>query len=163
MSLMRIYLRVLALLGPEKWLATALAVANVGLAAVFLHRALVVRPRGRFPGCERLGRCLVLHSVVDGVGFFGVAANVLVALYSDRLAHRRQLAVIVDFFEHALALPLGFHDRQPHRSTAAHPAHRQRQPVHGVARVLPQSPEHPHRHPGDDSTRATDQLASWRC
>src|SRR5579863_2582411 len=32
-------------------------------------------------------------------------------MYSDRLAHRRQLAVIVDFFEHALALPLGFHDR----------------------------------------------------
>jgi ATP-binding cassette subfamily B protein len=40
----------------------------------------------------------------------GVAANVLVALHSDRLAHRRQLAVIVDFFEHALALPLGFHN-----------------------------------------------------
>ena len=41
-----------------------------------------------------------------------MAANVLVALYSDRLAHRRRLAAVVDFFEHALALPLAFHDRQ---------------------------------------------------
>jgi ATP-binding cassette subfamily B protein len=36
MGLLRIYLRVLALLGPEKWLATALALANAALAAVFL-------------------------------------------------------------------------------------------------------------------------------
>ena len=47
-----------------------------------------------------------------GVGFFGVAANALVALYSDRLAHRRQLEAIADFFEHAIALPLAFHDQQ---------------------------------------------------
>ena len=36
MGLLRIYLRVLALLGPEKWLASVLAAANAALAAVFL-------------------------------------------------------------------------------------------------------------------------------
>ncbi len=36
MSLLRIYLRVLGLLGPEKSQASALGLANVALAAVFL-------------------------------------------------------------------------------------------------------------------------------
>ena len=35
MSILRIYLRVLALLAPEKWLAITLAVANLALAGVF--------------------------------------------------------------------------------------------------------------------------------
>ncbi len=112
MSLMRIYLRVLALLAPEKWLAIALAVANVALAGVFLLEPwlfgrVVDSLAGQDPGNP--------WSYIGwwtGVGFFGVAANVLVALYSDRLAHRRQLAAVVDFFEHALALPLSFHDQQ---------------------------------------------------
>jgi len=111
MPLLKIYLRVLALLGPEKWLATALAVANLGMAAVFLLEPWLF---GRVVDALAAGLSGDAWSYIGwwtGVGFFGVAANVLVSLYSDRLAHRRQLAVIVDFFEHALALPLGFHDR----------------------------------------------------
>lgn len=112
MSLLKIYLRVLALLGPEKWLASALALANVGLAAVFLIEPWLF---GRVVDALAVKASADAWSYIGwwtGVGFFGVAANVLVALYSDRLAHRRQLAAIVDFFAHALALPLGFHDRQ---------------------------------------------------
>ncbi|HEY8052263.1 MAG TPA: glucan ABC transporter ATP-binding protein/ permease [Steroidobacteraceae bacterium] len=111
MSLLKIYLRVLALLGPEKWLATTLAVANLAMAAVFLLEPWLF---GRVVDALAAGLSGDAWSYIGwwtGVGFFGVAANVLVSLYSDRLAHRRQLAVIVDFFEHALALPLGFHDR----------------------------------------------------
>ncbi|GAC1452134.1 MAG: glucan ABC transporter ATP-binding protein/ permease [Steroidobacteraceae bacterium] len=111
MPLLKIYLRVLALLGPEKWLATTLAVANLGMAAVFLLEPWLF---GRVVDALAAGLAGDAWSYIGwwtGVGFFGVAANVLVSLYSDRLAHRRQLAVIVDFFEHALALPLGFHDR----------------------------------------------------
>ncbi len=112
MSLLRIYLRVLALLGPEKWLATALGAANVALAAVFLIEPWLF---------GRVVDALAAKAAADawfyilwwtGAGFFGVAASVLVALHADRLAHRRKLAAIVDFFEHALALPLAFHDRQ---------------------------------------------------
>jgi len=111
-SLLRVYLRVLALLAPEKWLAVALALANVSLAAVFLLEPwLFGRVVDALAG-QRPGNPWAYIAWWTGVGFFGVAANVLVALYSDRLAHRRQLAAIVDFFEHALALPLAFHDQQ---------------------------------------------------
>jgi ATP-binding cassette subfamily B protein len=112
MPLLKIYLRVLALLGPEKWLATALAVANVGMAAVFLLEPWLFGRVVDALAAKASGEAWAYIGWWTGVGFFGVAANVLVSLYSDRLAHRRQLAVIVDFFEHALALPLGFHDRQ---------------------------------------------------
>jgi glucan exporter ATP-binding protein len=111
-SLLRIYLRVLGLLAPEKWLAIGLALANVALAAVFLIEPWlfgrvvdVLAARGSASAWPYIGWW-------TGVGFFGVAANVLVSLYSDRLAHRRQLEAIADFFEHAVALPLSFHDQQ---------------------------------------------------
>ena len=111
MGLLKIYLRVLALLGPEKWLAIALALANAALAAVFLLEPWLF---------GRVVDALAAQAGTDAwyfilwwaaVGFFGVAASVLVALQADRLAHRRKLAAIIDFFEHALALPLAFHDR----------------------------------------------------
>jgi glucan exporter ATP-binding protein len=111
MSLLKIYLRVLALLGPEKWLAMSLAVANVGMAAVFLLEPWLFGRVVDALAAKASGQAWAYIGWWTGVGFFGVAANVLVSLYSDRLAHRRQMAVIVDFFEHALALPLGFHDR----------------------------------------------------
>jgi glucan exporter ATP-binding protein len=111
MSLLRIYLRVLALLGPEKWLATGLAVANVAMAAVFLLEPWLFGRVVDALADKAAGSAWSYIGWWAGVGFFGVAANVLVALYSDRLAHRRQLAAIVDFFEHALALPLAFHDQ----------------------------------------------------
>lgn len=111
MSLLKIYLRVLALLGPEKWLATSLAIANIGMAAVFLLEPWLFGRVVDALAAKASGEAWAYIGWWTGVGFFGVAANVLVSLYSDRLAHRRQMAVIVDFFEHALALPLGFHDR----------------------------------------------------
>ena len=33
----------------------------------------------------------------------------LVALHADRLSHRRRLAVMANYFEHVLELPLAFH------------------------------------------------------
>jgi len=112
MSLLKIYLRVLGLLGPEKWLATALGAANLALAAVFLVEPWLF---GKVVDALAARTASAAWSYIlwwAGIGFFGIAASVLVALHSDRLAHRRKLAAIVDFFEHALALPLSFHDRQ---------------------------------------------------
>lgn len=43
MGLLKIYLRVLALLGPEKWLTIALALANAALAAVLVMVPLALR------------------------------------------------------------------------------------------------------------------------
>ena len=110
MSLLRIYLRVLTLLAPEKWLASCLGVANVAMAAVFLLEPWLFGRVVDALATRNAGNPWYYIAWWTGVGFFGVAANVLVALYSDRLAHRRQLAAIVDFFAHALALPLAFHD-----------------------------------------------------
>ena len=112
MGLLRIYLRVLALLGPEKWLASILAAANVALAAVFLIEPWLFGRVVDALAAKASSEAWLLILWWAGVGFFGVAASVLVALHADRLAHRRKLAAIVDFFEHALALPLAFHDRQ---------------------------------------------------
>ena len=110
MSLLKIYIRVLAFLGPERWLAVGLALANVALAAVFLLEPWLFGKVVDALADPRTGDTWAYIGWWTGVGFFGVAASVLVSLHSDRLAHRRQLAAIVEFFEHALALPLAFHD-----------------------------------------------------
>jgi ATP-binding cassette subfamily B protein len=46
-----------------------------------------------------------------GFGFFTITAGALIALLSDRLAHRRRHAVLADYFEHVLHLPLSQHSR----------------------------------------------------
>jgi len=107
MPLLRLYLRVIALLAPEKWLAIALAIANLGLAGVFflepwLFGRVVDALAARHDAWRYIGWWA-------GAGFGGVVASVWVSLYSDRLAHRRRLAAIAMFFEHAVALPLSFH------------------------------------------------------
>ena len=112
MSLLRIYWRVLGLLAPERWLASALVAANVGLAGVFLLEPWLFGRVIDVLSGKGGGQAWRYVGWWAGVGFFGVTANVLVALHADRLAHRRQLAALVEFFEHALALPLTFHDRQ---------------------------------------------------
>jgi len=113
MPLLRLYLRVLALLGPERWLAICLGIANMAMAGVFLLEPwLFGRVVDALAGPSSKASEWTYIAWWASVGFFGVAASVLVALYSDRLAHRRQQAVVVAFFEHALALPLTFHDQQ---------------------------------------------------
>ncbi|MCF8534316.1 MAG: hypothetical protein K9G48_15020 [Reyranella sp.] len=46
------------------------------------------------------------------VGLGGIAANIVVSLQADRMAHRRRLGAMAGFFEHVLALPFSFHVRQ---------------------------------------------------
>jgi len=109
MSVLQVYLRVIALLGPEKWLASALAAANLGLAGILLIEPWLF---------GRVIDSLVAQSHGDAwryiglwaaFGLLGIAAGVWVSLQSDRLAHRRRLGVITEFFEHAVGLPLAFH------------------------------------------------------
>jgi ATP-binding cassette subfamily B protein len=105
--LLRLYVRVIALLAPEKWLAVALAVANLALAGVFflepwLFGRVVDALAAKHDAWHYIGWWA-------GAGFGGVVASVWVSLYADRLAHRRRLAAIALFFEHAIALPLSFH------------------------------------------------------
>jgi ATP-binding cassette subfamily B protein len=106
-----VYRRAIGLLAPERRLALGLAGANVVVAAIaFVEPILFGNVVDLLTGrSERLGivATLALWAVV-GVG--GIVLSMLLALQGDRLAHRRRLAVLGDFFGHVLTLPPAFHD-----------------------------------------------------
>ena len=116
MSLFSIYWRVLGQLGSEKRLAVWLVLANLALAvAAFAEPVLwgwiidiltSAQASGAKPTFARLMPYIGLWL---GFGLFTIGAGVLVALHADRLSHRRRLAVMADYFEHVLALPIAFH------------------------------------------------------
>jgi glucan exporter ATP-binding protein len=120
MYFLRIYGRVLGLLKEERWLAILLAVANVVVAGMqFLEPILFGRvvdtltgSAGRSP--DRLWEdALNLLGIWAVVGATGIAANIVVSLQADRMAHRRRLRALQLYFEHVLALSFAFH-RETH-------------------------------------------------
>lgn len=116
MKMLHLYIRVLALLGSERWLAWALAAANIALAtALFAEPVLLGRiidalttaqTRGVAPSWLQLGRLLAAWT---GFGVFTIVCGTAIALYADRLAHRRRHVVLTGYFEHVLQLPLSYH------------------------------------------------------
>jgi glucan exporter ATP-binding protein len=116
MNIFRLYGRVLALLGPERRLAWSLAVANLALAsAQFADPVLLGRivdtltnaqASHRPPVWSQLGTLLAAWG---GFGLFSIICGTLIALYADRLSHRRRQIVLTGYFEHVLQLPLTFH------------------------------------------------------
>ena len=109
MSMFRLYLRVLGLLAPEKGLATALVVANLGLASVlFIEPTLFGQVIDALTG-KKGGSAPQLIALWALAGFAGIAVNSIVSLQADRLAHRRRQAAISLYFEHAVGLPLSYH------------------------------------------------------
>lgn len=109
MSIFRTYLRVIGMLAPEKMLAILLALANLVLAGIYFIEPVLfgkVVDALSTPNKQGAMHMIVLWALA---GFSGVIASVWVSLHADRLAHRRRLAVISSFFEHAISLPLAFH------------------------------------------------------
>jgi ATP-binding cassette, subfamily B, beta-glucan exporter len=116
MNFVRLYGRVLEKLGSDRRLGWTLALANVALAVaqfaepVLFGRVINVLARAQendvTPAWARLG---VLLSLWAGFAIFTIICGTLVALYADRLAHRRRLAVLTGYFEHVLQLPLAYH------------------------------------------------------
>jgi len=116
MSIFRLYGRVLGLLGSESRLAWTLALANMALAsAQFAEPVLLGRiidtltgaqARGEPPSWSRLGMLLAAWA---GFGLFTIVCGTLIALYADRLAHRRRHVVLTGYFEHVLQLPVSYH------------------------------------------------------
>jgi ATP-binding cassette subfamily B protein len=93
-----------------------LALANVALAsAQFAEPVLLGRIIDTLTGAQALGeppswsRLGVLLSAWAGFGLFTIACGTLIALYADRLAHRRRHVVLTGYFEHVLQLPLSYH------------------------------------------------------
>ncbi len=119
MNFTRVYGRVLSLLQPERRLAVVLVLGNLGLAGIsFVEPILFGRvidvlatSAARTPS-ENWAMTMQLMGIWCAVGFFGIAASILVALHADRLAHRRRLAAVAMYFEHVLSLPASFHQRE---------------------------------------------------
>jgi ATP-binding cassette subfamily B protein len=109
MSIVQVYMRVIGLLMPERALTIMLVIANLILAGIMLVEpwlfghvidSLVARAHHQ---------AWFYIAAWAGFGLCGIAAGAAISLQADRLAHRRRLAVIAQFFEHAVALPLAFH------------------------------------------------------
>ncbi|MBI1980891.1 MAG: glucan ABC transporter ATP-binding protein/ permease [Methylocystis sp.] len=116
MSVFAVYARVLGLLRPQARLAMILVGANLALAvAAFAEPMLFGRIIDRMTRTPAPGETLTwsdllpLVSAWAGFGLFSIGGAILVGLNADRLAHRRRLAVMSDYFDHVLSLPLSFH------------------------------------------------------
>src|SRR6185369_2825741 len=107
MSMLRLYTRVLELLGKEARLGWILAVANLLLAAAqFAEPVLSGKPQ---TGPLASNSAWPLLAAWVAFGLFTIACSALVALHADRLAHRQRQAVLTGYFEHIMQLPLTFH------------------------------------------------------
>ena len=116
MKLLRIYFRVLALLGREARLGWVLAVANLALAsAMFVEPILFGRIVDTLANAQpRVSQIawrdlMLLVGAWVAFGLFIIVCSTLVALHADRLAHRQYQVVRTMFFEHVLQLPLSYH------------------------------------------------------
>jgi ATP-binding cassette, subfamily B, beta-glucan exporter len=116
MKMLRLYLRVLELLGREARLGWVLAIANLALAsAMFVEPILFGRIVDTLANAQAhvaelsLRHLLVLVGAWVGFGLFIIVCGTLVALHADRLAHRQYQVVRTMFFEHVLQLPLSYH------------------------------------------------------
>jgi ATP-binding cassette subfamily B protein len=115
-NLFRLYLRVLGLLGPEARVGWLLALASLGLAVaqfaepVLFGRIIDALARAQAGGTAPARTTLApLLGAWAGFGLFTIVCGALAALNADRLAHRRRHAVLTDYFEHILQLPLSYH------------------------------------------------------
>lgn len=107
MSLTRLYTRALGMLAAERSLAIVLAIASVAVSLVQLAEPILF---GRVVDALSRGEAAFpTIALWAAIGLFGIMASVIVAVYADRLAHRRRLAAMAEAFERAMTLPQGYH------------------------------------------------------
>ena len=116
MSFFKVYWRVFALLHAEKRAVTLLVIGAVVLVAtqfaepVLLGRLINALTQGAAShNLPKVADLMPLILAWIGFALGSIAAAAVVSLVADRLAHRRRLATMAMFFEHALELPLSFH------------------------------------------------------
>src|SRR3954471_23156117 len=115
MSLLRLYTRVLQLLGKEARLGWILAGANLALAGaqfaepVLLGKIVDVLSGRPATGLIEASSPWPLLAAWVAFGLFTIVCGATVALHADKLAHRQRQAVLTDYFEHIMQLPLTFH------------------------------------------------------
>jgi ATP-binding cassette subfamily B protein len=116
MNFLRLYMRVLEMLGTEARLAWTLAVANLSLAAAqFAEPILFGRIIDALSGAQSRNTAPAWTDLVSllgawvAFGLFAIVVGALVALHADRLSHRQRYVVMSRYFEHILQLPMSFH------------------------------------------------------
>ena len=121
--MIRLYVRVLELLGKEARLGWLLAGANLLLAvAQFAEPVLFGRIIDVLSGNTNAAAAAMATAVGAApnspwpllgawvaFGLFTIVVGAYVALQADRLAHRQRQAVLTGYFEHIMQLPLTFH------------------------------------------------------
>lgn len=101
------YLRAIGMLRSELGLSTALASSSLVIAGVQLAEPVLFG--WVVDAVARGGSAGWLIALWALIGFLGILAGVVVAVFADRLAHRRRLAALADAFEQAITLPLSYH------------------------------------------------------
>jgi ATP-binding cassette, subfamily B, beta-glucan exporter len=110
MSPLRLYIRVLEMLGKEARLGWILAIANLLLAASqFAEPVLFGRIVDALSGKASGASAWPLLGAWAAFGLFTILSSAWVALQADRLSHRQRQAVLTGYFEHILQLPMTFH------------------------------------------------------
>jgi ATP-binding cassette subfamily B protein len=116
MSLMKVYLRVLALLAENRRALALLLLGNIAVAGLqFLDPFLFGRVIGLLTQSDRLahGALFSRGATLVGawlcIGVAGIGVNILTAMGAERLAHHARLTAISRCFNHVLALPPSFH------------------------------------------------------
>jgi ATP-binding cassette, subfamily B, beta-glucan exporter len=116
MDLLRLYIRALRTLGPERRLAWVLGISSIALASaqfaepILFGRIIDTLARAQAKSARPSWTELTpLLGAWVGFGLFSIVCGAATALFSDRLAHRRRHAVLTGYFEHILQLPLSYH------------------------------------------------------
>ncbi|HEY8290073.1 MAG TPA: glucan ABC transporter ATP-binding protein/ permease [Acetobacteraceae bacterium] len=116
MRFLRVYGRVLSLLGRDLRIAGFLAGANLMVAGLqFLDPVLFGRVVNLLSQSDRLSgdalwsQAAFLLALWAAVGVGGIVSNIAVSLQTERLAHRHRMKAMGRYFGHVLALPLSFH------------------------------------------------------
>ncbi len=104
------YLRALRMLGSEWRLAAALCCSSLAIAGVQLAEPVLFGwVVDAIAKAEPSGNLILGWAAL---GLFGILASVVVAVFSDRLAHRQRLLALAEAFEQAITLPLSYHAKR---------------------------------------------------
>jgi glucan exporter ATP-binding protein len=116
MRFVKVYGRVLGLLGRDIRIAGFLAFANLIVAGLqFLDPVLFGRvvnlltTSDKLPPGELWSQAAVLLGIWVAVGIGGIVSNIAVSLQTERLSHRHRIKSMGRYFKHVLGLPLSFH------------------------------------------------------
>jgi ATP-binding cassette, subfamily B, beta-glucan exporter len=116
MRFLRVYGRVLRVLGRDLRIAALLTGANALVAALqFVDPVLFGRVVNLLWRSDQLGpgqlwgQAAGLLAIWGSVGATAILSNILVSVQTERLAHRNRLKAMGHYFSHVLTLPPAFH------------------------------------------------------